>query len=201
MTTGFHIFSSRVAQAGIGLVLAGALVGCASEPGQTASAPASEAEPSAAESMAPSEPAEPVGDFLFLDVDTVLGPENLTEEELGSKTCVQWSRFAHNEQVVWRVKVFDPRTGEPMDDTMLDSVSVALPDQTLDLHYGPHPRDNPLGYFWTTSWVVPEDYPEGVINYTIEAEAADGRTGTWEQFEVAAANLTVTADVRPVIAE
>ena len=84
---------------------------------------------------------------------------------------------------------------------MLESVKVVMPDQTLDLHYGPHPRDNPLGFFWTTSWVVTEGYPEGVINYTIEATATDGRTGTWEQFEVAAANLTVTADIRPVIAE
>jgi hypothetical protein len=184
---------------GIGLVvlLAAALVACAAEPGR--SAEASSVAPSVAESTAPS--AAPVGQFLFLDVDTVLGPTNLTAEERPLKTCVQVSRFAHNEDVVWRVKVFDPLTGEPLDDSMLESVTVVLPDQTLDLHYGPHPRDNPLGFFWTVSWLVPEGYPEGVLNYTIEATATDGRTGTWEQFEVAAANLTVTADVRPIIAE
>lgn len=178
--------------------LALALVACASEPGASATPEPSEAEPSVAVSV---EPSDPVGQFLFIDADTVLGPENLTEEERPAKTCVQWSRFAHNEQVVWRVKVLDPLSGEPMDDTTLTSVQVVLPDQTLDLHYGPHPRDTPLGYFWTTSWVVPEDYPDGVINYTIEAAAVDGRTGSWEQFEVAAANLTVTAEVRPIIAE
>jgi hypothetical protein len=197
MSTGFRISMSRSKGIGLVVLLAVALVGCAQEPGQSAE-PSSVA-PSVAESTAPS--AAPVGQFLLIDADTVLGPTNLTADEKPTKTCVQASRFAHNEDIVWRVKVFDPLTGEPMDDTMIESLTVVMPDQTLDLHYGPHPRDKPLGYFWTTSWVVPEGYPEGVINYTIEATANDGRTGSWEQFEVAAANLTVTAEVRPIIAE
>lgn len=197
MSTGFRIVGSRAGRVGLVAVLAATLVACAQEPGQSAE-PSSGA-PSVDESTAPS--VEPVGQFLFLDADTVLGPTNLTAEERPTKVCVQANRFAHNEDVVWRVKVFDPLTGEALDDTMLASLKIVLPDQTLDLHYGPHPRDNPLGFFWTTSWVVPEGYPDGVINYTIEATANDGRTGTWEQFEVAAANLTVTADIRPVIAE
>jgi hypothetical protein len=181
-------------------LLAVALVACADEPGPTTATEPSDAAASVAESVQPAE-SEAAAQFLFLDADTVLGPENLTEDEQPALTCVQWSRFAHNEQVVWRVKVFDPQTGEEMDDSAVATVRVTLPDQMLDLHYGPHPRENPLGFFWTTSWVVPEDYPEGVINYTIEAEATDGRTGTWEQFEIAAANLTVTEDVRPIIAQ
>lgn len=199
MNTGFRIIGSRAGRVGLGAVLAATLVACAQEPGQSTTAKPSSAAPSVVESTAPS--SAPVGQFLFLDADTVLGPTNLTAEEKPTKTCVQVNRFAHNEDIVWRVKVFDPLTGEPMDDTMLASLKVVMPDQTLDLRYGPHPRDNPLGFFWTTSWVVPEGYPDGVINYTIEATASDGRTGTWEQFEVAAANLTVIADVRPIIAE
>lgn len=197
MSTAFHIFGSRSGGVGLVVILAATVVACAQEPGESAGPSA--AVPSVVESVGPS--VAPAGQFLFLDADTVLGPTNLTAEERPTKVCVQVNRFAHNEDVVWRVKVYDPLTGEPMDDTMLESVAVVLPDQTLDLHYGPHPRDNPLGFFWTTSWLVPEGYPEGVINYTIEATAADGRTGTWEQFEVAAANLTVTAEVRPIIAE
>jgi hypothetical protein len=194
MSTGLRIRNSRAGGIGLLVFLAVALVGCAQEPGESN-------EPSTAASVAESTPpsSAPVGLVLLLDVDTVMGPTNLTAEERPTKTCVQANRFAHNEDIVWRVKVFDPLTGEPMDDTLLASVTVVMPDQELDLHYGPHPRDNPLGFFWTTSWVVPEGYPEGVINYTIEATANDGRTGTWEQFEVAAANLTVTAEVRPII--
>lgn len=181
-------------------IMAAALVACAQAPGQqtTAAAPTDNQPTSAAPSDAGVAPAAQV---LFLDADTVLGPTNLTEEEKPLKTCVQVSRFAHNESVVWRVKVFDPLTGEPMDDTQLESLQVVMADQTLDLNYGPHPRDNPVDLFWTVGWEVPEDYPSGTVSYTIEATAVDGRTGTWEQFGVEAAMLTVTDEVRPVISQ
>jgi len=143
--------------------------------------------------------AAPATTALFIDADTVLGPTNLTEAEKPLKTCVQVSRFAHNEEVVWRVKVLDPVTNEPMDDTALVSVQVKLPDQTLDLHYGGHPRDTPLDFFWTVGWDVPETYPTGTVPYTIEARSADGRSGTWEQFKVALAQLTITDDVREIL--
>lgn len=138
--------------------------------------------------------------FLFIDSDIVLGPKNLTEEEKPTKTCVQGNRFAHNEDIVWRVKVIDPLTGQPMDDTTLASVEVALPTEPLSMHYGGHPKDTPVDFFWTTSWVVPEDYPTGVVEYTITATALDGRVGTWEQFGVSLAQLTVTDEVRSIIA-
>lgn len=183
--------SHRRLAAGLATAFVGAvLAACAQAPDATSTAP-----------EATSTAAPPVAEFLFIDADTVLGPTNLTPEEQPLKTCVQVSRFAHNEEIVWRVKVFDPLTGEPMDDTLLASVQVVMADQTLDLHYGPHPRDNPVDFFWTVGWDVPEDYPSGTISYTIEATAVDGRTGTWEQFGVGAAMLTVTDEVRPIIAE
>jgi hypothetical protein len=143
--------------------------------------------------------ANPVTTALFIDADTVIGPTNLTNAEKPLKTCVQVSRFAHNEEVVWRVKVLDPVTNQAMDDTALASVQVKLPDQTLDLHYGGHPRDTPLDFFWTVGWDVPETYPTGTVEYTIEARAADGRSGTWEQFKVSLAQLTITEEVREIL--
>lgn len=189
-----------VAPALVTVLIAGALVACAQAPGQqtTAAAPTDNQPASAAPSQATAAPAV---EALFIDADTVLGPTNLTEEEKPLKTCVQVSRFAHNESVVWRVKVFDPLTGEPMDDTQLESLQVVTADQTLDLNYGPHPRDKPVDFFWTVGWEVPEDYPSGTVSYTIEATAVDGRTGIWEQFGVEAAMLTVTDEVRPVISQ
>jgi len=165
---------------GSGLVLA-----CSS--GATTQAPSTTQVPSAASST------------LFVDVDTVLGPTNLTDAEKPTRTCVQASRFAHNEEVVWRVKVIDPVTGKPMDDTTLASIQVKLPDQTLDLHYGGHPKSTPVDFFWTVGWDVPADYPTGTVDYTVVATAKDGRTGEYNQFKVALAMLTVTNDVRPII--
>lgn len=167
------------------LALTAALVACSGAPATSPAASAGAASASA----------------LFIDSDTVLGPKNLTAAEKPTKTCVQGNRFAHNEDVVWRVKVVDPVTGKAMDDAALTSVQIKLPDQTLDLHYGGHPKSNPVDFFWTVGWLVPEGYPTGTVAYTINATAKDGRTGTFEQFKVALAMLTVTDDVRPVIAE
>jgi hypothetical protein len=137
---------------------------------------------------------------LIIDGDTVQGPKNLQDAEKPLRSCVQASRFAHNEQIVWRVKVLDGATGQALDDTALTSVKVTLPDQTLDLKYGGHPGKEPVDFFWTTSWTVPEGYPSGSLEYTLTATAADGRTATWEQFKVTAAMLTITDEVREVIA-
>ena len=145
-------------------------------------------------------PGPPVN--LILVADTVQGPANLTDEErAGGAVCVQKNRFAKNEEIVWRVRVLDPVTGAAMDDQAISSLVLRLPDQELPLHYAPHPRDNPLDYFWTTAFDVPETYPSGLLAYTIVATANDGRTGTYNQFGVAAAQLTVTDEVRPLIAE
>lgn len=139
------------------------------------------------------------GEWLFIDADTVMGPANIPEEEAASETCVQNNRFARNEEIVWRVKVLDPLTGQPMDDTMLESVQVVLPDQALGMRYGPHPRDTPADFFWTLGWDVPEDYPTGELPYQVVATALDGRTGTYEQFNVSPARLIITEEVRPII--
>jgi hypothetical protein len=88
-----------------------------------------------------------------------------------------------------------------MDEAALSSVVVKLPDQELPMRYGPHPRDNPVDFFWTVAWTVPEAYPSGQLPYTVEATAADGRSGVFEQFGVAPAQLAVTEEVRPEISE
>lgn len=179
---------SRVLGVLLGLILAAGLAACSG----AAATPA----PTAAPTAAP-----PVATKLFIDVDTVLGPKNLTDEEKPLKTCVQLSRFAHNEQVVWRVRVMDPVTGQALDDKALTGVNVQLPGEALAMRYGPHPSKNPVDYFWTVSWTVPAGYPSGTLAFSVAATGADGRTGTWEQMKVPAAMLTITDDVREEIPE
>jgi hypothetical protein len=139
--------------------------------------------------------------LLFIQADTVWGPANLPEEERPRLTCVQNNRFARNEEIVWRVKVFDPLTGGQLDESALESVEVVLPDQDLAMRFGPNPRNEPVDDFWSVSWQIPEDYPTGELPYLIRAVGTDGRVGTYEQFGVSAARLTVTEEVRPVIEE
>lgn len=143
----------------------------------------------------------PVSAKLILQADTVWGPKNLPKAELAGNSCVQRNMFARNEQIVWRVKVVDPATGEPMDDQALSSLTVKVADQALVMKYGGHPKANPVDFFWAVSWLIPEDHPSGELPYTIEATAKDGRTGTFEQFGVSLARLTVTEETRPTISE
>lgn len=190
---------TRLTTITLAALLGGALVaGCSSAtpPGGTATtAPAPATPPPAAATAAPVAPAA-----LVIQADTVLGPKNLTEAERGQKTCIQLNKFAHNEQIVWRVRVIDGATGEALDDTAV-TVEVKLPTETISLRFGPHPRQDPLESFWTTSWIVPEGYPSGTVPYTLVATGIDGRSGSFEQFPIAPAMLTVTDDVREVIPE
>jgi hypothetical protein len=164
------------------LVLSGC-TGAAEEPEDTTPATVTVAEP------------------LVIQADTVSGPLNIPEAE-GTSVCVQQSRFARNSEIVWRARIIDPVSGDELGDDALESVVVNLGDgQTLDMRYGPHPRDNPTDSFWTTSFDIPVDYPTGSLDYEIVAAATDERTASFRPFDVAPSLLTVTDEVLETIEE
>lgn len=174
-------------------LLAGVLLGaCAAQPGASPSTAGGGGGAGGQSSPASSQAA---AQTLFLQADTVLGGTNLSSTE---SSCVQQSQFQRNEEIVWRARVVDPATGQPLDDTAMKSVEVKLADQTLSMRYGDHPKTNPTDHFWTVSFEIPADYPTGTMPYTIVATANDGRTGTYSQFQMAPAELTVTTAVHAV---
>ena len=123
--------------------------------------------------------------------DIVIGREGLAEEELSS-TCTLTSRFEHEQQVVWRIKVIDPVTGAELTDEDLDSVEVLLVDgQVFEMEFGEHPPRDPVDAYWTVNWVIPADFPSGIVDYTIEARASDGRVGELVTFPLDASWLTI----------
>jgi hypothetical protein len=126
---------------------------------------------------------------LILSSDMVTGSGGTVK---AASACVLSSQYKAGSQVVFRVRVYDPVTGQPMDDTALKSVTISLPDgQTFSAKYSGHPSSNPLDHFWATSWVIPDNYPSGTLGYTATATAADGRTGTFDAFNVQPSLLTV----------
>ena len=139
---------------------------------------------------------------LVIQADTVWGPLNIPEEERAGSVCVLQSRFPRNSEIVWRARVIDPVSGEELGDEELESVVVNLGDgQTLDMRYGPHPRDNPTDFFWTTSFDIPADYPTGTLDYEVVATATDGRMTMFRPFDVAPSLLTITEEVLEPIEE
>jgi hypothetical protein len=110
----------------------------------------------------------------------------------GGGGCVLDNVYKPGQEVVFRVRVYDPVTGEQMDNKALSSVTVSLPDgQSFTANYGAHPSTNPTDHFWTAAWTIPANYPTGTLAYTETATAADGRTGTFDNFNVQPSLLTI----------
>jgi hypothetical protein len=138
---------------------------------------------------------------LFVAADMVQGSKNIPEDQRAAISCTLSSRFPRNSEMVWRVRVMDPQTGEAMGDEQMESVKIELANGTsIDMEYGPHPRNPPQTFYWTGSWVVPKDNPTGTLGYKIVATAKDGRTGTWEPFAVQSSLPSITEEVLEDIA-
>lgn len=139
---------------------------------------------------------------LIVYGDMVQGGKNVPEDQREAKSCVLNNRFPRNSEVVWRVRVLDPVTGESMDDTMLDTVEVTLGDgEVLAMRYGGHPPQQNRDFYWTTPWTVPKDYPTGTLTYTVMATATDGRSGEFKPFDVPSSMLTIIDEVLEDIEE
>jgi len=140
----------------------------------------------------PSQQAAPSFDKVLVSYDLVRGSKNVAKNEAAAKTCVASSRYLHNEEIVWRIKVTDPKTGELLDDKALSSVAVKLSDgQVLKARYGGHPAKSPTDFFWAVSFDIPEGYPTGQLKFDVDVAGSDGRTGQLVSFNVAPALLTI----------
>lgn len=151
------------------------------------------------QSAAPTQAAAPATTAnLFLMVDTVQGSTNVPTAQAAARSCVLNNRFARNSQIVWRARVYDPKTGKLMDDKALSSVQIKLANgKTVDMKYGAHPKSPPGESYWTGSWIVPKDNATGTLNYTVSATATDGRAGSFAPFNVAPSLLSITDEVLP----
>jgi len=132
---------------------------------------------------------------LFFEGDLVKGPQ----PNQAGPFCVLQSQFKRKEQVAWRVRVLDA-DGKMVDDKGLKSLVVELSNgKTIELKHKGHPaRVPPTDFFWSGSWVIPEDQPTGSFTYKVIATDMQGKTQTWEPFKVAASQLTVVAGDPPV---
>lgn len=169
----------------------GTLASCGGGTGESTSATKA---PSATATTAATAKAQ-VATFLILHGDTVRSPEALTDEEKTFLSCVQQSRFPQGSRIVWRFKALDPISGKALDDKAIKSFDLVLPDgKTQAFKYGGHPGGAnavPTDFFWTSGFSLPKDYPTGTFTYQIKATTLDGAIGTWDQFKVAPALLTV----------
>lgn len=117
----------------------------------------------------------------------------------GMKTppCVMGSQFHHKDLVVFRIRVIDTKTGKQMDNTTLKSLTVELPDgEKFPAHFGKHPPQDPVAFYWTFGWAIPANYPTGSITYKVTAVDKHGHTATFAPFEAKESQLTILADAQ-----
>ncbi len=136
-----------------------------------------------------STPAVTAAKNLILSSDMVSGAGGTVPS---AAICVLTSQYKPGNQVVFRVRVYDPVTGQAMDNKSLSSVTITLPDgQSFKAKYSGHPAKNPADSFWAASWVIPANYKTGTLSYKATATANDGRTGTFDTFNVQPSLLTI----------
>ena len=122
-----------------------------------------------------------------------LGQELILQADIVGEGCMLQNAYLNDGEAkaTFRVRVYDPLTGEQLDDEALESVTVVIDGQAFDLRWGPHPPDTDDDFFWTYGWEIFADYPAGNVEYEITATAVDGRTGSFDPFNVAPSLLTV----------
>ena len=126
---------------------------------------------------------------LFIEGDIVRGN---TPNGITGPVCVLANQFKRKENVVFRIRVRSV-AGEPLDDKSLKGIVVELSDgQKLPASYRARPPVNvrtafgltePLDYFWSAAWLIPQDYPTGSLSYRVVATDMQGNTQSWTPFK------------------
>jgi hypothetical protein len=122
---------------------------------------------------------------LFIEGDIVRG--NTPNGNTGP-VCVLANQFKRKENVIFRIRVRDI-TGEALDDKKLKSLVVELSDgKQYKADYRARPPlgvrkalglTDPIDYFWSAAWLIPQDYPTGSLSYKVVAIDLQGNTQSW----------------------
>jgi hypothetical protein len=126
---------------------------------------------------------------LFIEGDIVRGN---TPAGITGPVCVLTNQFKRKEKVVFRIRVRDI-AGAPLDDKGLKGIVVELSDgQKFPADYRARPPlsvrkalglTEPMDYFWSAAWLIPEDYPTGTLSYKVVATDTQGNTQSWTPFK------------------
>ncbi|MBI3973797.1 MAG: hypothetical protein HY332_21175 [Chloroflexi bacterium] len=120
---------------------------------------------------------------LYLYHDTVTsGPGESQFNVDPNLSCVRSSLFKRGMHVTFRMEAVDTSTGKILQAPDVEKAAVLLPSgEVLNMRFGRHGATEDAPWFWTTAWDIPMNYPLGVLDYTIEVVASNGKRMTTDQ--------------------
>ncbi|MBI2935597.1 MAG: hypothetical protein HYY31_02125 [Chloroflexi bacterium] len=127
---------------------------------------------------------------LYIYADTVTaGPQeskyNYDATGIASPYCVATSAYKRGMHIVWRYEIIDSTTGKRLTTNEVQKASVRLATgEEITGRWGRHGSTPDAPWFWTSAWDVPLDYPLGVLDWSIQVTAKDGKTGSFKQWKV-----------------
>ena len=103
------------------------------------------------------------------------------------------SWFAPGATVTFRGYAVDGKTHKALTGQMVKYFYVTIPNQpNVKLQFTPTSKMASGRYQWTGSWIVPADYPLGMVPFKMLVKADAGRRGSFVQMPVATSMLTVS---------
>lgn len=97
--------------------------------------------------------------------------------------CSPTRTFSPGMHAIWDIGIYDPDTGDIVDDTKIESVQVSMSSsdvsaadgKTVEITWAGDDEENPHQY-WNGAWVIPEDVSAGTVNYTVEVSTTGADT-------------------------
>lgn len=86
--------------------------------------------------------------------------------------CLVDTQYQHGATVIFRIKIFDPATGQALTAKNLSAVSIVLPYSTsVSAQYGTH--EGSKDSFWVAKWTIPANFPTGQVVYRVAAQGSN----------------------------
>lgn len=145
--------------------------------------------------------AVPQGRLVYwVQVDVVRGHEQPT-----GTVCVQTGVFKQGELIVWRINVFETASGRQIgnegkniaevNERGLKVTAYLENGQSIVAKYDKHPPSakagDPVRYFWTSSWQVPNDYPTGTLRWWV---VVTDKTGAFVRYDPIGAGTSLPSN-------
>ncbi|UWG46814.1 hypothetical protein HSRCO_0518 [Halanaeroarchaeum sp. HSR-CO] len=127
--------------------------------------------------------AEPQPEDFVVTEDMQTGSDGIPATAGFVSACSPTRTFSPGMLAVWNVGIYDPETGDVVDDAEIESVQVTMSSsdvaaadgESVEITWAGDEDENPHDW-WNGAWTVPEDAAAGTVEYTVEISTTGAGT-------------------------